>query len=155
MHVVLKKTTVHVHTLFVLFLPSDPLFIPDKVCPVFEAISGGWEILAGYHAVPEYRARLIRQQFDPLNQRREAGKYCALYDPTSSWRELSLLLYKSRETKALLLAKPCLQTVKGTYIRCILVHKLTTHMVHTFNYIMQPPDTKDTCISYWTYVLTS
>ena len=71
--------------------------------------------------VPYARARVIRQQFnDVMDQKKQAGQYYTLYDPTSSWKYLSVRLYEAGETSAVQLARKYLHTIKGTVtVYCI------------------------------------
>ena len=66
---------------------------------------------------PPTRARLIREKFNAVDQLREAAHYYALYSEDhygASWKRLCLSLYRARETAALQIARPHLQTVRGT-----------------------------------------
>ena len=51
-----------------------------------------------------------------MDQKKQAGQYCTLYDPTGSWKELSVTLYKAGETNAVQLARKYLHTIKGTAV---------------------------------------
>ena len=64
--------------------------------------------------VPSARARVIRQQFNDVME--QAGQYYTLYDPTSSWKDLSVKLYRAGETSAMQLARKYLHTIKGTAV---------------------------------------
>ena len=107
-----------------LFFSSDPTITRPHTIPVFEAITRDWNEIVGdgrgIYTVPHDRAAVIRQQFsDPLDQRRRAGEYYALYSPWASWKQLSVNLYRAGETKAVQLTRPHLQTVRGNYTVCI------------------------------------
>ena len=85
--------------------------------PVFKAITGHWEKITdriNSPLVPPSRARLIREKFNAVDQLREAAHYYALYSEDPSWKELCVSLYRARETAALQIARPHLQTVRGT-----------------------------------------
>ena len=64
--------------------------------------------------MPRARAKLFRERFSVPDQRTEAGRYYALYDPDPSWKALSVDLYSVGETEALQIARPHIQTVTGT-----------------------------------------
>ena len=103
-----------------IFISSDPSFIPSHVIPVFQALTGDWERIAGFLTrlivVPGARAQLFRERFSVPDQRTEAGRYYALYVPDPSWKMLSCYLYRAGETEALQIARPHIQTVTGTYM---------------------------------------
>ena len=87
--------------------------------PVFKAITGDWakiisDSVTNRPLVPPSRARLIREKFNAVDQLREAAHYYALYSRDPSWKGLCVGLYSARETAALLIATPHLQTVRGT-----------------------------------------
>ena len=86
--------------------------------PVFKAITGDWEKITDSVTndplVPPARARLIREKFNAVDQLREAAHYYVLYSDDPSWKELCVRLYGARETAALQIATPHLQTVRGT-----------------------------------------
>lgn len=92
------------------FSSSDPTFTTDKVSSVFGAITGDWKKLG---LIPPCRAQHLQRKFSPLDQAREAGKYYASYHPHTNWRILSVALYRFGEFKAVQLAKPHMQTVRG------------------------------------------
>ena len=59
-------------------------------------------------------ARVALFQFsDPDEVNAEAGKYCALYHPTLTWRELAVTLYGAGETKAAQMARHHVHAVTG------------------------------------------
>ena len=64
--------------------------------------------------VPAARARLIREKFNAVDQLREVAHYYALYGWGPSWKRLCVRLYRARETAAVQIATPHLQTVRGT-----------------------------------------
>ena len=97
-----------------IFISSDPSLIPSHVIPVFQALTGGWEVIASYLMVPHARAKLFRERFSVPDQRTEAGRYYALYERDHSWKTLSRCLYRAAETEALQIARPYIQTVTGT-----------------------------------------
>ena len=67
--------------------------------------------------VPRPRAHVIRQQFnDVMDQKKQAGQYYTLYYPISSWKQLSVVLYRAGETSAMQLARKYLHTIKGTTV---------------------------------------
>ena len=104
-----------------LVLSSDPSLNPHLLVPVFTAISGDWEEIDIYTAVPGARAALFREKFSDGDQvRAEAGKYYALYHDDPSWKSLSFALYSAGETAAVGIAKLHVQTVTGMYGMCIL-----------------------------------
>ena len=70
--------------------------------------------IAGVPLVSAARVRLIREKFNAVDQLREAAHYYALYGLGASWKELCVSLYRDRETAALQIATPHLQTVRGT-----------------------------------------
>ena len=95
--------------------------------PVFKAITGDWEnitdssssminrpLIPAVPIVPAVRAHLIREKFNAVDQLREAAHYYALYSYGTSWKGLCVSLYRARETAALQIARPHLQTVRGT-----------------------------------------
>ena len=86
--------------------------------PVFKAITGDWEKITDsvteLPVIPPARARLIREKFNAVDQLREAAHYYALYGYGASWKGLCVGLYRARETAALQIARPHLQTVRGT-----------------------------------------
>ena len=84
--------------------------------------------------IPPLRAVLLQQKFDPVNQRQEAGRYVACYSPDASWRELSVGLYRLGEFKAVQLAKPHLQTVRGNCELLFSYH--THHNTHTISQLV-------------------
>ena len=87
---------------------------PHNIIPVFQALIGDWDWIGDYTIVPDARAQLFREKFRCRDQLTEAaGKYFALYHPSSSWKWLSVRLYRDGETEALQRAKRHIQTVKG------------------------------------------
>ena len=88
--------------------------------PVFKAITGDWEKITDCDSVLDRplvlpaRARLIREKFNAVDQLREAAHHYALYCWGASWKRLCESLYRARETAALQIATPHLQTVRGT-----------------------------------------
>ena len=115
------RTSVVVDCFSFVFLSSDPSLIPQHTVPVFKAITGDWENItySNVPLVPVARARLIREKFNAVDQLREAAHYYALYGYDASWKELCVSLYSARETAALQIARPHLQTVRGT-CTCIM-----------------------------------
>ena len=86
---------------------------------VFQAIMDDWEKIGGanYTTIPAVRADLLLEKFSDRDQvNDEAGKYYALYHPDPNWRKLSINLYRARETEAVRIAKPYIQTVTGMHI---------------------------------------
>ena len=75
--------------------------------------------------VPPARSRLIREKFNAVDQLREAAHYYALYSYGASWKGLCVGLYRARETAALQIATPHLQTVIGT---CTMSYMWTEDM---------------------------
>ena len=118
---------IHVYTRTIVFwFVLDPSLNPHNVIPVFQALTGHWEVIGDYPnslaVVPDARAQLFRERFSVPDQRTEAGRYYALYDPDPSWKELSLNLYRAGETEALQLARPHIQAVTGTVLSCFHVY---------------------------------
>ena len=81
--------------------------------PVFKAIIGDWEKITSGDCAPDWekityndkivyfppaRARLFREKFNALDQRREAACYYVLYGLDPSWKKLCVHLYRARET---------------------------------------------------------
>ena len=87
---------------------------PYNVIPVFQALTGDWKKIANYTIVPDARAQRFRERFSVPDQCTEAGRYYALYHRDPNWKELSCHLYEVRETEALQIARPHIQTVIGT-----------------------------------------
>ena len=95
-------------------LSSDPSVTPHNVIPVFQALIGKWDEIGDYNIVPSLRAQLFRNKLTTRDELTEAaGKYFALYRHSPSWKWLSVRLYKGRETVALQIARPHIQTVRG------------------------------------------
>ena len=93
-------------------LSSDPSVTPHNVIPVFQALTGKWDMIG---IVPPARAQLFRDKSTTRDELTEtAGKYFALYHPNPSpWKLLSIELYIFGETEALQIARPHIQTVRG------------------------------------------
>ena len=104
--------------------------------PVFNAITGDWENITDgidFRIFPPTRARLIREKFNTQDQLREAAHYFALYHHNPSWKDLCVGLYAAGETAALQIARPHLQTVRGTCIctmSCMWTEDMYTCTVH-------------------------
>ena len=95
-------------------LSSDPSVTPHNIIPVFQALTGDWDKIGRYPIVPRHRAQLFRDKFTTRDELTEiAGKYFALYRLNSSWKLLSVKLYRGGETEALQIARPHIQTVRG------------------------------------------
>ena len=95
-------------------LSSDPSVTPHNVIPVFQALTGDWDVIGICHIVPDDRAQLFRDQLTTRDELTEtAGEYFALYHPDPAWKWLSEGLYRGGETDALQIAKPHIQTVRG------------------------------------------
>ena len=78
--------------------------------PVFQAITGDVGTILPFPA----RVALFRKKFhDPGQVNTEAGKYWALFDPNSTWRELATRLYGAGETKAAQMARRHVHAVIG------------------------------------------
>ena len=100
--------------------------------PVFQALTGDWEkidddTIVPYtdnnYIVPRARAQLFREKFSARDQLcSEAGKYYALYHEDPNWKKLSRRLYRAGETEALQIARPHIQTVRGTF--CMYMYTL-------------------------------
>ena len=87
--------------------------------PVFKAITGHWETIRNdLPLVPAARAQLIKDKFNAVDQLREAAHYYALYASNPGWKELCVSLYRARETAAMQIARPHLQTLRGTCSMC-------------------------------------
>ena len=111
---------------------------------MFLAITGVWQKIiqdtgpniypSPYTTVPGPRAKLISEKFgDRKDQLTEAGKYYSLYHVDPSWKVLSCKLYRARETVAVDLAKPHIQTVTGMYSLHLYMYKhVCTLYVHVF-----------------------
>ena len=95
-------------------LSSDPSVTPHNVIPVFQALTGRWDVIGGNTIVPAARAQPFRQKLTTRDELTEsAGKYFALYHYIPSWKFLSVKLYRDGETEALQIARPHIQTVRG------------------------------------------
>ena len=87
---------------------------PHNIVPVFQALTGDWDEIGGYVIVPHPRAQLFRDNLTTLDELTEAaGKYFSFYGSSPSWKWLSVELYKRGETRALHIARPHIQTVRG------------------------------------------
>ena len=93
----------------------DPSLDPCNLIPVFQALTGDWETITDATIVPHVRAQLILRRFSVPDQCAEAGRYYALYHLKFTWKALCLNLYRARETEALQIARPYIQTVTGIY----------------------------------------
>ena len=69
-----------------------------------------------YIFIPPARASFYEEHFNVRDQRREAAHYYALYSYDASWKHLCIGLYRASETAALQIARPHLQTVRGTVV---------------------------------------
>ena len=95
-------------------LSSDPSVTPQNVIPVFQALTGKWDLIGHYAIVPDARAQLFRDKFTTCDELTEtAGEYFALYYHSPSWKGLSVCLYRGGETEALQIARSHIQTVRG------------------------------------------
>ena len=66
------------------------------------------------YKLPRARVSLFHEKFsDPGQVNAEAGKYCALYHPTLTWRWLAVGLYRAGETKAAQMARHHVHVVTG------------------------------------------
>ena len=93
-------------------LSLDPSVTPYNVIPVFQALTGDWNWIG---VVPPARAQIFRDKLTSHHELTEAaGNYFALYDPNPSWKVLSVCLYRGGEIEALQIARPHIQTVRGT-----------------------------------------
>ena len=64
--------------------------------------------------LPDARVALFHEKFGDSGQvSAEAGKYCALYHPNPTWRELAVSLYRDGETKAAQKARYHVHVVTG------------------------------------------
>lgn len=98
-------------------LSSDPSVTPHNIIPVFQALNGDWDVIGSYTIVPRPRAGLFRTKFTTRNELTEAAaKYFVFYHLNPSWKFLSIHLYRGRETEALQIARPHIQTVRGMYM---------------------------------------
>ena len=94
----------------------DPSINPNILMEVFKAITDNWEQFGGAPkpTIPAVRADLLLEKFSDRDQvNDEAGRYYALYHPDPNWKELSIHLYRARETDAVRIARPHIQTVTG------------------------------------------
>ena len=95
-------------------LSSDPSMTPHNVIPVFQALTGDWNVIGSNTIVPDARVQLFQDKLTTRDELTEAaGKYFALYHESPSWKFLSVRLYKGGETEALQIARPHIQTVRG------------------------------------------
>ena len=97
-------------------LSSDPSVTPHNVIPVFQALTWKWDgiTIGDYSIVSGARAQLFQDKLTTRDELTEAaGTYFALYHYSPSWKWLSVRLYKGRETEALQIARPHIQTVRG------------------------------------------
>ena len=95
-------------------LSSDPSVTPHNVIPVFQALTGDWDVIRDYTIVPHHRAQVFRDKLTTCDELTEAaGKYFALYYNNPSWKWLSVRLYEHGETEALQIARPHIQIVRG------------------------------------------
>ena len=134
--------------------------------PVFKAITGDWEKISDSDTniplVPAARARLIREKFNAVDQLREAAHYYALYRVNASWKELCVSLYRARETAALQIATPHLQTVRGTctctiscmwtedmYMYIILHAHVVLYLFKTYNIHVHIPICVHVVMALW------
>ena len=87
---------------------------PHNVIPVFQALTGDWDMIGSKIIVPDDRAQLFRNKLTTRDELTEtAGEYFALYHYSSSWKWISVCLYEGGETEALQRASPHIQTVRG------------------------------------------
>ena len=73
-------------------------------------------MISGYPIVPKARAKFFRERCSVRDQPARAGEYYALYHENPNWKEFSRRLYRAKETVAVMIARPHIQTVKGIYI---------------------------------------
>ena len=103
--------------------------------PVFKAITGDWGEITDIDSVPNRplfpaaRARLIREKFNAVDQLWEAAHYYVLYSDGASWKHLCVSLYRAKETAAVQIARPHLQTVRGT-CTCTMSIYMILYTVH-------------------------
>jgi hypothetical protein len=92
--------------------PADPSLSPPNLIPVFQAITGCWEMIDSCRTVPHARVtRFYNDEKGHYQLTAKAGKYFALYHHDPNWREFSVSLYQAGETKAVQIARPHILTV--------------------------------------------
>ena len=91
--------------------PSDPTLTVENVREVM-AEMGDWEKVGNIFGlgVPHYKRQEISQQSSTKRKKCLAlGDYWVNTDPDASWERLAVVLYRSREGRALAVTKQYLQ----------------------------------------------